>query len=156
MINSAYLLVSFSESLLFFLDDDPLSRSLDDDFLFREGLAALAIESRKRRGPVSYTAKFDDPVPLIALHGRRMRMRTSFNRGHEAGQSLVLFSHFHPSIQSAISLQGCGSEVQHQTARVRAGENPPAVVEGETARSPSKPATCHTSLDRWSSSTWCC
>jgi hypothetical protein len=38
-----YLLASLSESLLFFLDDGPLSRSLDDDFLFREGLAALAI-----------------------------------------------------------------------------------------------------------------
>ena len=38
-----YLLASFSASLLFFLDDDPLSRSVDEDFLFREGLAALAI-----------------------------------------------------------------------------------------------------------------
>jgi hypothetical protein len=70
--SATYLLASLSESLLFFLDDDPLSTSLDDDFLFREGLAALAIGTRNEI--------FDDPVPQ---HESCTRMRKI--SGHEAG-----------------------------------------------------------------------
>ncbi len=65
--SATYLLASLSESFLFFLDDGPLSTSLDDDFLFREGLAALAIGTLDEF--------FDDPVPQ---HESCMRMRKTF------------------------------------------------------------------------------